>query len=312
MYEWLPTESAPERYPVRLIQGAFLLPDGRRVALPARRDVANGWGKRGSTHIVGDEAKPLPRRLALEWFSYTENRFYKGDFALPESAIAALFAKGVGTDRPAGGRTSFERIIVGMAPGGLVAVWLAAGSEVVEVGGWRADVADLPWTRVLDNPDVTRDAFIAKVLEARLGAEGRARLAREGVPTHLYAHYRTQYRWRPWVTGAGQALQTRIHFLNGEYSYIGATGPALPREQRAVPAELELQWVVPGGQPRWARIRFDEQETSAAFVKLGRGEASRQLALQLDTTADAVSVTLRDERFVLPLEKVRVEVFKDR
>lgn len=312
VYKWLPTESAPDRYPVRLIRGAFLLPDGRRVALPDRRDVANGWGKRGSLHILDDEPKPVPQRLSLEWFSYTENRFYKGDFALPELAIENLFFAGVGTGQPDGEKSSFERIIVGMAPGGLVSVWLAAGSEVVEVGGWHADVADLPWTSVLDNPDITREAFIDKVLEARLTVEERARLAREGVPTNLYTSYRTQYQWRPWVTGMGQALQIRISSLNGEYAVIGAYGPAVPREQRALPAEMELQWVTSGGQSKWAHIRFDEEETSSAFAELGQGGPNRQLALQLDTTADSVSVSLRDERFVLPLRKAHIEIFKDR
>lgn len=50
-YDWLPTESAPKKYPVYLIRGDLFLADSSSLYIPDRIDVANGWGEWGSTHI---------------------------------------------------------------------------------------------------------------------------------------------------------------------------------------------------------------------------------------------------------------------
>jgi hypothetical protein len=311
MYEWLPTECAPAAYPVHLVQGTLALPDGRAVEIPDERDVSNGWGQRGSTHIVGELVKPLPTRLALSWFSYAEDRFWQGRFELPSHPMAGLFARGVPQDRQTGKPMPFERIIVGMAPDGLVAVWAAAGAEVVELAAFQATVAQLPWERVLDNPQVTRKDFIRSVLERRLGSEGLARLQREGIPRGRFASYRTQYRWQPWVTGPGTAEGVRIRSFSGENAFIGPKGAAVPRDLRPVPAVVELNWKDPAAAPWIARITLDEAEAFAAFEKLGRGQPEQtQLALHLETMPGGVTVALRDEKFILPLKLAEVRIFR--
>lgn len=310
MFKWLPTECAPAEFPMYLLRGVLTLQSGAQVAVPGRRDVHNGWGMRGSTHIVGEMVKPLPQRLDLAWFSYTEDRFYQGTFALPLDIVSALFARGVPEDRATRKPADFERVIVGMAPEGCISVWLAAGAEVVEVASFQAAPADLPWTAVLDNPDVSRAAFIRSTLEQSLGPEGFARLQRQGVPRGLYQSYRTLYRWQPWVTGAGKPDGIRVRSLNGENAFISQKGAAIPRDMRPVPAEVELYWAAPDGTPLLARITFDPAETIASFQKLSRGSPATQLALHLEISAAGVGVSLRDEKFILPQHKATVRLTK--
>lgn len=311
MFEWLPTESAPKRFPMRLLRGDLFFADGKSIYVPDRRDVSNGWGERGSTHIVGDARKPVPVRLEIEWFSYTEDRFYQGAFDLPADAMTALFNAGVTdprTRRPLG----FERIIVGMAPEGLVSVWMAAGAEVVEVASFTAAQTSLPWKRVIDNPDISRGDFIRKVLKLRLGDEGLARFDREGVPKGLYQRYRTQYLWGPQVSGDGTPTGLWITSFNGESAHIGQAGPAIPRDSRPVPSEMVLDWTAPDGMPLSAKIIFDEAEIFAAFAKLSRGDAKHQLAVELEVAGHTASVSLRDDKYVLPLQKATIEVYRGR
>jgi len=309
MFEWLPTEAAPDRFPVHLIRGDLFFADGNSVYVPDGRDVANGWGMRGSTHIVGEVEKPVPVRLELEWFSYTEDRFYQGAFALPAEEMTALFSAGV-TDPLTGRLLGFERIIVGMAPEGTVSVWMAAGAEVVEVASFLAPEVSLPWERVLKNPEVSREAFVRQVLEAKLGPEGLARLAREGVPKGLYQGYRKRYLWRPLVKGPGTPTGLWVRSFNGENSFIGPAGPAVARASRPVPAEMQLDWIAPGSAALTAKVTFDEAEIFAAFAKLSRGEASHQLVLEIQVSRSGAAVSLRDETYILPLEKVRVDLFR--
>lgn len=310
MFKWLPTECAPANYPMYLVRGALGLQGGGQVAVPDQRNVHNGWGLWGSTHIVGDMVKPVPQRLEISWFSYAEDRFFQGAFALPTEAMTTYFARGIPEDRATRKPAPFERIIVGMAPEGCVSVWMAGGAEVVEVANFQAAPADLPWTKVLDNPDITRAVFIRLNLEKRLGAEGYARLQRLGIPRGLFQSYRTLYRWQPWVTGAGKPDGVRIRSLNGENAFIGQKGAAIPRDMRPLPAEIELYWTSPEGTPLLARIIFDEAETEASFQKLSRGSAATQLALHLEISSAGVGVSLRDEKFILPQHKATVRVLK--
>lgn len=309
MFEWLPTESAPKRFPIRLLRGDLFFVDGKSIYVPDSRDVANGWGARGSTHIVGDELKPVPVRLEVEWFSYTEDRFYQGAFNLPADAMTALFKAGV-TDPRTGRPLGFERIIVGVAPEGLVSVWMAAGAEVVEVAAFTAPHASLPWKRVIDNPKLSRGDFIRQVLKVRLGDEGLARFDREGVPKGLYQGYRVQYLWGPQISGDGTPTGLWIRSFNGENAYIGQAGSAIPRDSRPVPAEMMLDWTMPGGMPLSAKITFDEAEVFAAFAKLSRGDATHQLAVEIEVAGQTASVSLRDDKYILPLQKAHIEVFR--
>ena len=130
-HEWLPTESAPRRYPVQLVSGDLLFDDDG-VYIPDGRLVMNGWGEIGSTHIVGDDLKPLPTSLDLTWFSYAENVFYAGDFTLDGDRLAQMFARGLQAPTR-DERADYSRLIVGMAPGGLICVWLAGAGIVHEV-----------------------------------------------------------------------------------------------------------------------------------------------------------------------------------
>src|SRR5690625_6866949 len=63
-----------------------------------------------SSHIVGLDLKPLPDRLDIKFFSYTENQFYHGVFELPYERILSLFSEGsLNKEDP-----TYYRIMVGV------------------------------------------------------------------------------------------------------------------------------------------------------------------------------------------------------
>lgn len=237
-YDWLPTECAPAAYPVFLVKGRLAFPDGGSIGIPDRRNVSNGWGQRGSTHIVGPARKPAPVQLELAWFSYVENKFFGGVFTLPGRAIADLMAIPVADT--AIGLSAFSRIIVGMAPEGVVSVWAGATIEVVEVAPFQAPEVSLPWESVLSNPAISREEYVRTVLQQRLGNPALGQLSQSVIPPGLFQGYRKLYRWRPWVTGIGAPDRMQIRSFNGEHAVLTAAGPIVPRDLRPVPSQVSL------------------------------------------------------------------------
>ena len=89
-YGWLPTESSYEKYPMSIIAGDLVFSDGTSIYIPSSKIIENGWGELGSTHVVGERLKPLPVKIEISWFSYTEDKFYSGVFSLPYEKITAI------------------------------------------------------------------------------------------------------------------------------------------------------------------------------------------------------------------------------
>ena len=128
-YNWQATESAPKSYPMQVVSGTlFYHGQNQGLYVPDGSSIDDGWGSGISSHIVGPDLKPLPDRLQITFFSYTENQFYVGKFDLPYEKILALFKAGYDLRR-GGGHTTYGQIVVGIAPGGAVAVWVSGLSK---------------------------------------------------------------------------------------------------------------------------------------------------------------------------------------
>ncbi len=119
-FDWQATDNAPRDYPMEILGGSLIYPESGSLYVPDKIRIAYGWGKPGRSHVVGPDLKPLPNTLAISFFSYTENQFYGGRFALPYDRIVQLF--NAGYDSPRKGHITYDQIIVGVAPGGAVAV----------------------------------------------------------------------------------------------------------------------------------------------------------------------------------------------
>ena len=316
-FEWLPTESAPTDYLMFIVKGDLFFADGTSLYIPDRRQVHNGWGLRGSTHDVGDTLKPLPTRLQLAWFSFVEDRFYGGRFDLPTNRLQELFSKG--TASPDGNqRLPYDRIIIGMAPGGDVSVWVGARRIVKEVATFRAQPAELPWTSVLDNPTVTRAEYIALSLQDALSPEVLKRVQSTPVPVGRWAQFAHRFPWVPRLQPGVVGHDLWIKGLNAEVEWLDLTGTRkdvdAPPPDRGAPRELSLYWRTARGLNLSADITFDENESMAAFAKLASVRSTDPMTLLLEPadTATTVDVLLQRGKIVYRFEHLTVKIYSVR
>lgn len=312
LHEWWPTECAPEDAPAFVVGGVLSWPGGA-AQLPGGRLAMNGWGRRGSTRLAGVAAKPAPEALALTWFSFREDRAYQGRFPLPQVRIAALMAEGVAAG-PQRRRVPWERIVVGMAPGGAVAVWLAAGATTCEVATFRAAPCELPWSRVLDNPDIPREQHVREVLAE--AAPLASVLAGSELDKPLTTWLRRHTRWAWTATVARPAVATRlvVRGWNGELEPWFVDGGFPVRTARAAPRELQLDWTDQVGTRRGAQLVFDEDEVYRAFGRLAGPGGRLPLSLDLEPApvGGDLAVVLRSRHGTLRLRDGTARVFVDR
>lgn len=310
-HPWWPTECAPEDAPAFVVGGELTWPGGS-AALPGQRIARNGWGRRGSTRLVGELAKPAPDALALTWFSYREDCAYRGRFPLPQARIAALMAQGV-VAGPQRRRVPWDRIVVGMAPGGAVAVWLAAGATTCEVATFRAAPCELPWTRVLDNPQVPREQHLRQVLADAAPLGSLLAQGETGQPLATWLRRHTRWEWAATVARPAVATRLVVRGWNGEREPWFVDGGFPARAARAAPRELQLDWTDQAGTRRGAQVMFDEDEVYRAFGRLAGPGGRLPLSLDLEPAAvgGELAVVLRSRHGTWRLRDATVQVFVD-
>jgi hypothetical protein len=264
---------------VEILAGDLIVGDGS-VYIPDGRFVANGWGEIGSTHIVGEDVKPLPTTLDLTWLSYAEDLFYSGEFTLDHDRLADMLERGF--PAPArDGWTTYGRLIVGMAPGGWISIWLAGAGIVHEVETFTAQPCDVPWQEFAGE-GVARAEFIRAGLLRVMSAAELERLTKQGIPSGLFARYHEQYVWRVQWLGRGVAQQAWVRTLNGERDLIRFDRPTT-RPTMAVPRQIDFEWTEEDRR-YCASIPFDDVEVMTAFEHLSAMDVQRPLILQLSPT----------------------------
>ncbi|MFK5948897.1 MAG: DUF2931 family protein [Methylococcales bacterium] len=297
-FEWIATESAPEHYPMEIIQGTFYYHgEDNGLYIPSGGTLSSGWGQGISNHHVHEGPQILPDRIKIIFFSYAEKQFYQGVFDLPYEKIVALFTDGVENPREfPNGKTMpvYSKMMVGIAPGGAVAVWVT-GSKKVEVFFGQAEKVEIDPTRAFDLPFKDKQAaddYIAKQLVNTLKPEELELLKKDGIPFDLWSRYRKYYDWQPTFTTGHNPEYIRPSYLNGEYfGHWVLDGINEPNAPRPVPSKLTFR----SSDRTLYTVTFDESETIEAFKKLGASK--KRLYLEFDPK--------------LPREKLKIRLFNE-
>ncbi|MFD2561096.1 DUF2931 family protein [Aquimarina rubra] len=312
-YEWLPTECAPEIYPVRIKEGYFIMEDGSSIEIPSGgRTVHNGWGQIGSTYIVGDDLKPIPRKLKITWISYAENKFYSGDFDLPSEEIQRFFEKGFLDRRNK--QENYSRIVVGMAPGGIVSIWLLGAGSTVEIGQYLAKEINMEINDLSPNTTLDRETYVANRINS-LKEDKLKKLKEVGIRTDIWKTYRKRYSWKPVYNfnSQAEATKTLVDFFNGESIHTFSKNPLLTSFQEfAVPKYTRFYWMDKNKNEFGSKIYFDEKEMYETFDKIFANPKVKQAVLnfEVDKYNSNIKVFIESDVERLELKKATIKVYE--
>lgn len=307
--DWLPTECAPAGFPMAIIKATLIDHEGKEVAVPEGKILNNGWGALGSTRVMNETNNSIPEKLVITWFSYAEDKFYKGDISLPVDQLQKHFTDGyISPDTRS--RNMYDLIKVGVAPGGYVSVWLSGESITKEIISAQAGETDYDWSQFFDNPDMSREKYIASTLINTLGDSTYQQLVKNPPARGFWAKYQQKYNWKPQLIGLNESQEILFKTYNGEseFMYDPSADKALPR---AVIKESEVRWTNLQNQKFIARTTFNEDEIFAAFKKLSPGNGNQPLLLKIEigNTTTTLRISLANENSYYELTQCVTHVY---
>ncbi len=317
-FEWRPTESGPRGYPMEIISGSLKYHDGSGSSyVPNGVTLHHGWGKGVSSHVLGDGRGkyPLPNRLVIHFFSYTEDQFYRGDFELPYEKILALFQAGHYSPNEEE-MVAYDRIVVGVSPGGGVAVWLWGIEKNTEVFFGLAEKTEGDWKRFTNDYSGSREKYVKTVVNGSLKTPERiAALRKNGVPLTRWADFRARYDWQPLFTGMTlrDARIQSIDYFNGERDYLYYP---LKKEEaalnRAVPSKIGIYWNNPDGRNQKFYFTFDEAEILSVFKTLSKHQLPITLEFSMRRNEEgqrAIYYIVHTEKEAISLKSVAFKAY---
>jgi len=313
-FEWRPTACAPHLYPAKIVKGDFIFEDDSKIYIPAKWIMYNGWGDAGSAHIVGDDFKAVPTQLQITWVSYIEKKSYTGTFKLPQRKIRELFEQGYTDQR--GLKGNFSTLNVGLAPGGIIILWIFGAGLALEIEQFQAIETQVTMQDIYPDAIINIDEHIQEGLqEIARDVEEYGTISSENIPYEAWSKkYRTRYNWTPQFVFAdgGQHKKLLARFYNGEHYFLEHTNPLL-RENKtwAVPKYYRINWTDKNQNNYGAHIYFDEGETFAAFRQLfDQNKATKaQLNIEIDKYNSNINIFLTNENEKIALTQTRIKVY---
>ncbi|WP_336690301.1 MULTISPECIES: DUF2931 family protein [unclassified Chryseobacterium] len=149
LYNWSANISAPKFYPAA---GSV---DFEYAGASTHTTIEPGWGDTAGNYISGDKYKPVPEKVSIEYATATDSLSYKGTLQLPKEKILAIFreqshpkqiTKTIKKQIEVFPRekednaienipkpSNYFELIVGMAPGGWIRVWIRGNGDFDKV-----------------------------------------------------------------------------------------------------------------------------------------------------------------------------------
>lgn len=323
-FKWVENLNCPTGYPIAVYRGGLEGNVGF-VSLSDRLSTGlRGWGASGNGLSHG--LKPLPSRINCIWLSYAEDCMYSIDSDIDYERLVKLFKEGYpDSNRKFGKRqTTFDTVLVGFAPGGVVVIWAMGAGRTVEIGRYKGEKYTVPQAEIdkLDNherllfDDTDRKNILLNTkiipLEVREANEGKP------IPYGLWDTYRIRYDWRPTYVvreEGGEFVDVGIGYFNGEAeNLIDDEFIENKYKKRAIPTGVGLSWRDKNKQRYGGYMRFDEQEIFAAFQEIYKEDKEGQAELQISVnhTNDIVTALLKQGDKEIRLPKTKVNTFKSR
>lgn len=333
-FKWQVCISAPAGYPAHIYEGGLTTEDAYHSFSDGTIAVSN-WGAVGSDMFNG--VSSIPQLLHVKWLSYAEGCFYEVDTELDYDKILKLFKEGYQEKFGTLGihKETYDEIITGFAPGGVVIVWLGSGTEQIEIGRYQGKKIVIPKEEIA-KLDSDRSFIFDKALwketlnEVRQNLNDdddnnpdhidiKKKLDNSPIPFGLWDSYRTKYYWKPtFDLGVSQGEHSKIwnsrfELYNGEkFNYYSEWLPQKDFKKNAILNFTSFGWTDNTQQNYGCEIWFDEDEIFSAFKEIcgDNKDTPIEIIFRVNIPQTYVTVLLKGNGKEIGMKKLREDVYK--
>ena len=259
-YEWGVAVNTPIGYPIRFYAGRVggMSIIGELYSETREPDWGCAFGYESTS------MDKLPKNVDMVWLSLKEDCFYRLKTAIDYEKVAKLFKEGF-DERFSNGKmnhTTYNTVVVGIAPGGVVVLWVGYGYfPIKEIGRYQAEKIALKEPEGLDNHQrLIFDKEYAKRLLTNntiIPEDFRQANKDKPIPFGLWDSYRDhQYQWYPtFEIPNGRIGDVDYQYWNGEADTFFFTDFVALEEHKDVFAPKELYHNI-RKLPLFKEIRF--------------------------------------------------------
>ena len=294
-YEWGVAVNTPIGYPIRfyaaMVGGTPIVRE--LYTEKEEPDWGNAFGYESTS------MDKLPKSVDMVWLSYKEDCFYRLKTAIDYEKIEKLFREGYKERVPNGEvrHTTYDTVVVGIAPGGVVVLWVGRGyKKNTEIGRYQAEKIDLKEPPGLDSHQrlIFSKEDREEVLNSDLTIPKAVREANKNkpIPFGLWDSYRDhQYQWFPvYEIPNGKIGDVRVRYWNGEAGTTLYTDFSFykdkedlfyleePIQKRSLFKELVISYKAESGQKYLAKVWFDWEAVLTAYQEVFGKEANKVTA----------------------------------
>ena len=300
-YEWGVAVNAPIGYPIRFYAGRV---GGMSIIGELYSELREpDWGC--AFGYESTSMDKLPKSVDMVWLSYKEDCFYRLKTAIDYEKIAKLFREGF-DERFSNGKmnhTTYNTVVVGIAPGGVVVLWVGSGYfPIKEIGRYQAEKIALREPEGLDNHQrLIFDKEYAKRLLTNntiIPEDFREANKDKPIPFGLWDSYRDhQYQWYPtFEIPNGRIGDVDYQYWNGEADsffftdFVALEGQKdvftpqeLYHDIRKLPLfkEIRFTYKAEDGIKYGVGLQFDWEDILATYKKVF-GEHPEEVKAHLD------------------------------
>jgi hypothetical protein len=259
----------------------------------------NGWEEINGMIMGSDYLLSVPDSITTKWVCDTDKILYEGSYKLPREKMLELFrTKAIDSY---GDQNDYNLIVVGMAPGGNVTVWMRGGSASTEICRFKANNKGI-WKE--DDPDYDKYTKEHESLSEGF-KESRTYLKIHGIPYSAWEKGEKEYNYDIGFSSEENYDYNMLVFtkdcswysLDYFNSYIPwntesikTTNTTYNRKHYKCPVQLNLQWNSNEDNYKERRVFFGNIVLPVNLEsKLATNNFNRFLvSIQKDTDQDSV------------------------
>ena len=307
-YDWGVAVNVPIGYPIRfyaaMVGGTPIVRE--LYTKKEEPDWGNAFGYESTS------MDKLPKSVDMVWLSYKEDCFYRLKTAIDYEKVEKLFREGFNQRVPNGEvrHKTYDTIVVGIAPGGVVVLWVGYGYfPLTEIGRYQAEKIDLKEPPGLDSHE--RLIFSKEDREEVLNSntiipeDFREANKNKPIPFGLWDSYRDhQYQWYPtFEIPNGKIGDVDYRYWNGEADTFFFTDFITLEEHKDVFApkelyhnirklplfkEIRFTYKAEDGIKYGVGLQFDWEDILATYKKVF-GEHPEEVKAHLDIRLNAAN-----------------------